>query len=82
MDFLVLGGTSEIAQLAKCLLWKHEDLSSIPRTCVKASVGEHTCHLSARRGRGEGPRRLLAINLVEMVSSRISKSLCLKKLTG
>lgn len=31
-----------IAQLAKCLLYKHEDLSSIPSTCVKKLV---TCAL-------------------------------------
>lgn len=33
-----LGVKAGMAQLAKCLPYKHKDLSSVPRTCVKCQA--------------------------------------------
>lgn len=67
-----------MAQLVKCLLFKHQDLSSMPRTCIKKS-GVVAYAWNAIRGRciqAWFPGAEWSVNLA---SSRPSERFCLRK---
>lgn len=48
----------EMAQLVKFLLWKYQDLSSIPRTYVKLEVAVQTQNYSTQKPEIVGSLRL------------------------
>lgn len=51
-----ISGVKEIAQLAKCLPYKHENLQSVPRTYkILLNVVAHTCSLNTREVDQMGP---------------------------
>ena len=68
-------GTGRMAQWVKCLLSKHEDLSSGPQRPGK-KMGMVACVSNPRAGKeeGEGPRAPLVSQPRLYVSSRFSES--------
>ena len=50
-------GTGEIAQLVKCLLHKHKDLSSSQNPCIKAG-GDGACIVPASERQTQAARSL------------------------
>lgn len=74
-------GTKEMAQVVKCLLYKHKDLSLIPRSYVK-KPGMVVCTLNPNPGEVEkmmGPWDLLVSQLSRFCESEANERPLFKK---
>lgn len=69
-----------MAQLVKCLFWRHEDMSLVPDIYRKATCGGDACLLSQHWGVRDSriPRVHGPPSLAELVSSRVIESLVSK----
>lgn len=70
----------EMAQLVRCLLYKHEDLSLVPISHVQTSgISSGTCNPSmgeSDKGRTPG---LMTNQFILLASSRFNEGPCFKK---
>lgn len=74
-------GTEQMAQQAKCLLYKNKDLKLSPH--AKLGVAVHlSVSLALGVWRQVGPKTLLAGSLTETVCSNFSKRPCGKRQGG
>lgn len=73
-----IGRAREIAQLTKCLSFKHENSNSISAPHVKCGHGP-SCYLSTREVETEGPWALRPVILADLVRSMCNKRPYLKQ---